>query len=199
VVHTTPGKSNRSEINHPKQWQQQQHHHRETHPANTPFPQQSFAVIGTAVNFGGSVLQSPLIMPMLQLQSVPAHHAGTMTAYLLHNSEKFFPPLNGACTVTNLILTISAYLNRQTSTAAADKLPYLGAALALNLATTAWALGIMVPMNKAMARHAEGLQQNNEDEKSEKELRRLQSRWQKMNYGMLHCLLFDIGGICILG
>jgi hypothetical protein len=48
-----------------------------------------------------------------------------------------------------------------------------------------------------MARHAEGLQQNNEDEKSEKELRRLQSRWQKMNYGMLHCLLFDIGGMCI--
>jgi hypothetical protein len=125
-------------------------------------------------------------MPMLQLQSVPAHHAGTMTAYLLHNSEKFFPPLNGACTVTNLVLTITAYLNRQTSTAAAYKLPYLGAALALNLATTAWALGIMVPMNKAMARHAEGLQQNNEDEKSEKELRRLQTRWQKMNYGMLH-------------
>ena len=146
-------------------------------------PLQSFAVIGTAVNFGGSVLQSPLIMPMLQLQSVPAHHAGTMTAYLLHNSEKFFPPLNGACTVTNLVLTISAYLNRQQSSAAAAKLPYLGAALALNLATTAWALGIMVPMNKAMARHAEGLQKNNEDEKSEKELRRLQSRWQTLNYG----------------
>ena len=154
------------------------------HPANAPSPSQSFAVIGTAVNFGGSVLQSPLIMPMLQLQSVPAHHAGTMTAYLLHNSEKFFPPLNGACTVTNLVLTISAYLNRQQSSAAAAKLPYLGAALALNLATTAWALGIMVPMNKAMARHAEGLQKNNEDEKSEKELRRLQSRWQTLNYGM---------------
>jgi hypothetical protein len=152
-----------------------------THPANTS---QSFAVIGTAVNFGGSVLQSPLIMPMLQLQSVPAHHAGTMTAYLLHNSEKFFPPLNGACTVTNLVLTISAYLNRQQSSAASAKLPYLGAALALNLATTAWALGIMVPMNKAMARHAESLQKNNEDEKSEKELRRLQSRWLKLNYGM---------------
>ena len=133
---------------------------------------------------GGSVLQSPLIMPMLQLRDVPAHHAGTMTAYLLHNSEKFFPPLNGACTLTNLVLTITAYLHRNESSLAASKLPWLGASLALNLATTAWALGIMVPMNKAMARHAEGLQKNNEDEKSEKELRRLQSRWQTLNYGM---------------
>jgi hypothetical protein len=132
-------------------------------------------------------------MPMLQLRDVPAHHAGTMTAYLLHNSEKFFPPLNGACTVTNLILTITAYLNRNQSAAAASKLPWVGASLALNLATTAWALMIMVPMNKAMARHAGALQANNADEKSEKELRRLQARWQKLNYGMLSLeeFLFD--------
>ena len=121
---------------------------------------------------------------MLQLREVPAHHAGTMTAYLLHNSEKFFPPLNGACTLTNRVLTITAYLHRNDSSLAASKLPWLGASLALNLATTAWALGIMVPMNKAMARHAGSLQANNADEKSEKELRRLQARWQKLNYGM---------------
>ena len=138
---------------------------------------------------GGSVLQSPLIMPMLQLRDVPAHHAGTMTAYLLHNSEKFFPPLNGACTLTNLVLTITAYLHRNESSLAASKLPWLGASLALNLATTAWALGIMVPMNKAMARHASSLQANNADEKSEKELRRLQARWQKLNYGTLFFFL----------
>jgi len=130
---------------------------------------------------------------MLQLRDVPAHHAGTMTAYLLHNSEKFFPPLNGACTLTNLVLTITAYLHRNESSLAAAKLPWLGASLALNLATTAWALGIMVPMNKAMARHASSLQANNADEKSEKELRRLQARWQKLNYGMFLLLveLFD--------
>lgn len=131
---------------------------------------------------------------MLQLREVPAHHAGTMTAYLLHNSEKFFPPLNGACTVTNLVLTITAYLHRHESSLAAAKLPWLGASLALNLATTAWALGIMVPMNKAMARHATSLQANNADEKSEKELRRLQARWQKLNYGMF--LAIDEGLIC---
>lgn len=130
---------------------------------------------------------------MLQLRDVPAHHAGTMTAYLLHNSEKFFPPLNGACTLTNLVLTITAYLHRNDSSLAAAKLPWLGASLALNLATTAWALGIMVPMNKAMARHATSLQANNADEKSEKELRRLQARWQKLNYGMFLLIveLFD--------
>ena len=63
----------------------------------------------------------------------------------------------------------------------------------LNLATTAWALSIMVPMNKAMARHATSLQANNADEKSEKELRRLQTRWQKLNYGTFLLLveLFD--------
>lgn len=121
---------------------------------------------------------------MLQLRDVPAVHAGTMTAYLLHNSEKFFPPLNGLCTVTNIALTVAAYLNRTESSAAAAKLPWLGASLALNLATTAYALGIMVPMNKAMARFAGSLQANSADEKSEKELRRLQARWQKLNYGM---------------
>jgi len=133
---------------------------------------------------------------MLQLRDVPAHHAGTMTAYLLHNSEKFFPPLNGACTLTNLILTVNAYLNRNESSLAAAKLPWLGASLALNLATTAWALGIMVPMNKAMARFAANLQANNADEKSEKELRRLQARWQKLNYGTFY---FYLEGLWFIG
>lgn len=106
-----------------------------------------------------------------------------MTAYLLHNSEKFFPPLNGVCSLTNLVLTVATYLNKDSSREAAAKLPYVGAAFALNMATTAWAIGIMVPMNKAMARFAANLEANSEDEISAKELRRLQSRWQKLNYG----------------
>lgn len=120
---------------------------------------------------------------MLQLPQIPVQHAGTMTAYLLHNSEKFFPPLNGACTLTNLILSVASYLNRDSSREAAAKLPYVGAAFALNMATTAWALGIMVPMNKAMAGFAANLEANSQDEKSAKELRRLQKRWQTLNYG----------------
>lgn len=121
---------------------------------------------------------------MLQMSEIPVHHAGKMTAYLLHNSEKFFPPLNGACTLANLIMTITAYLKRNESPAAAAKLPWVGASLALNLATTAWALGIMVPMNKAMARLSEqNLTANSADEKSEKEFRGLQARWRTLNYG----------------
>ncbi|KAK6434868.1 hypothetical protein LTR95_008947 [Oleoguttula sp. CCFEE 5521] len=152
-------------------------------------PLQSFAVIGTAINFGGSALQSPLIMPMLQLPQIPVQHAGTATAYLLHNSEKFFPPLNGACTLSNLILTITAYVNRDSSVVAAAKLPYALAGFALNMATTAWALGIMVPMNKAMTKHAETLERDSTDEKAAKELRRLQKRWQGLNYGRAAIML----------
>lgn len=130
---------------------------------------------------------------MLQHPKVPAHHSGILTDYLLTNSEFFFPPLNGACTLSNLALTVYAYLNRDASAAASAKLPYLGASLVLNLATTAYALGIMVPMNKAMGKLAGSLQANSADEKSEKELRRLQKRWQRLNYGeLLSCCLFGV-------
>ncbi|KAK3063826.1 hypothetical protein LTR53_018748, partial [Teratosphaeriaceae sp. CCFEE 6253] len=126
-------------------------------------PIQAFATLGAAVNFGGSALQSPLIMPMLQLEGVPAVHAGKQTAYLLHNSEKFFPPLNGACTLSNLALTLTAFLHRDSSRVAAEKLPYLATAFGMSIATTAYALLIMVPMNKRMAVLAKNLEQNEGD------------------------------------
>jgi len=131
---------------------------------------------------------------MLQLRDIPVQHAGTMTAYLLHNSEKFFPPLNGVCTLSNLILTVTAYLNKDSSREASVKLPYFAASFGLNIATTLWAILIMVPMNKAMARHAASLEANSEDEKSAKELRRLQTRWQKLNYGELDLVCVEMLG-----
>jgi hypothetical protein len=121
---------------------------------------------------------------MLQLREVPAVHAGRMTAYLLHNSEHFFPPLNAACTLSNLILTITAYLHRDSSRVMAERLPYYAATFGMSVATTAYALLIMVPMNRRMAKMAEQLQVNEQDEKSEKELRELQQRWTLLNYGM---------------
>ncbi|KAI7316188.1 hypothetical protein KC315_g10868 [Hortaea werneckii] len=122
-------------------------------------------------------------MPMLQMPEVPAVHAGKMTAYLLHNSEHFFPPLNMLCTLSNLGLTVFCYLNRDSSSACADKLPFVGTAFGLSVATTAYALGIMVPMNRRMAALSDNLNVNSADDKSEKELRQLQKRWQKLNYG----------------
>merc|ERR1712130_830050 len=103
-------------------------------------PIQAVATLGAAVNFGGSALQSPLIMPMLQMPEVPAVHAGKMTAYLLHNSEHFFPPLNMLCTLSNLGLTVFCFLNRDSSRACA--------------------LGIMVPMTRRMATLADNLNVN---------------------------------------
>ena len=120
---------------------------------------------------------------MLQIPQVPSHHAAQQTAYLLNNSEYFFPPLNAICEVSNLVLGVTSYLYRKESRAASEKLPFFGAAFGLGLATTAYALGIMVPMNRRMVQMAENLERNAEDEKSAKELRRLQQRWQKLNYG----------------
>lgn len=133
---------------------------------------------------GGSALQSPLIMPMLQLSDVPAVHAGKQTAYLLHNSEYFFPPLNMLCTLSNLALAITSYMYKDSSRACAEKLPYVSAAFGMSAATTAYAVLIMVPMNKRMTVLAKNLEANSSDDKSEKELRYLQQRWTKFNLGM---------------
>ncbi|KAK5109626.1 hypothetical protein LTR62_006863 [Meristemomyces frigidus] len=158
-------------------------------------PLQAVATLAAAVNFGGSALQSPLIMPMLQIPSIPAVHAGTATHYLLSHSEHFFPPVNALCTLSNLILTITAYLNRDSSRAAAEKLPYCAASFGLSIATTAYALLIMVPMNKRMGLMAKNLEGNASDEKSEKELRRLQQRWTKLNYGRASLMI----GAAVIG
>ncbi|KAK4989952.1 hypothetical protein LTR66_002185 [Elasticomyces elasticus] len=146
---------------------------------------QVFTTLAAAVNFGGSILQSPLIMPMLMLPAVPARYAGQQTAYLLGNSEYFFPPINLAVTIANIVLTSIAYY--YSSPIAST----LATAVVLNMATTAYALLIMVPMNKKMtvlAGELERAAQKGEDKetsvrKAESELRRLQARWRKLNYG----------------
>lgn len=97
-------------------------------------------------------------------------------------SEYFFPPLNAACTLSNLLTAIIAYLNRDIHSVAAAKLPYLSIATAANIATTAYALLIMVPMNRKQAAIADNLK-HRENENEEKELRRLQKRWSRLNYG----------------
>jgi len=154
-------------------------------------PVQAFVIIATAFNAGGSTLQSPLVMPMLMMPNIPTHYAAQQTAYLLHNSEYFFPPLNGVCTLANVLLTSISYYYSSESAVASAKLPRLAIAAATNLMTTAWALGIMVPMNKKMtvlAKELErGVQLGEEKETKQKtreqELRRLQNRWRKLNYG----------------
>jgi len=105
-------------------------------------------------------------------------------------SEFYFPPLNAACALSNVMLTIVAYLNSSSDSVAAAKLPYLCLATAANIATTAWALLIMVPMNNAQTAIAARLKEK-ENEFEEKELRRLQKKWAQLNYGRA---LIMIGG-----
>lgn len=164
---------------------------------------------------GGSVLQSPLIMPMLQQSNTPVQHAANLTAYLLHNSEYFFPPLNLLCTVSNLALTGLAYYYSRAGASttpsgaatAAAKLPFVATAFALNMATTAWAIGIMVPMNKRMAKNAEKIDKAEKEgarktvaiSGQENEFRGLQRRWQTLNYGraaiMIASSIVSINGL----
>lgn len=134
---------------------------------------------------------------MLQQPYVPAHYAGHMTSYLLHNSEHFFPPLNALCTLGNLIMTGTTYYFSGQSRLAAAKFPRLALATGLSLATTAWAIGIMVPMNKAQTQHATemekavaaGEEKSDNYKRHERELRRLQQRWTKLNYGRAAIML----------
>lgn len=156
-------------------------------------PVQIAATLGAAINFGGSVLQSPLIMPMVTdtIVKVPVHYTAQQTAYLLHNSEHFFPPLNALCSLANLIMTGTAYYYSKSSPTLAAKFPRLAIAAGLNIATTAWALGIMVPMNKKMGKLSveltKGVESGDEKEArhklKEREFRELQKTWRFRNYG----------------
>nr|POE85434.1 hypothetical protein CFP56_43750 [Quercus suber] len=146
-------------------------------------PLQAFAAIGAAVNFGGSALHTPLVMPMLQIPTVPTQYAAKQTAYLLHASEMFFPPANAACTLANLVLTITAFLNRDTNRTAAAKLPFLATATGLSLATTAYALGIMVPINQQLVAYGKKLDVDANDKSAESGFREIQAKWKKLNLG----------------
>lgn len=128
-------------------------------------------------------MQSPLIMPVFQMPEVPAHVASIQVAKLLHDSEYFFPPLNMACTLSHLVLATTCYLNRHSSPSAAEKLPWVSGAFVCSVATTAYALLIMVPRNKRMTFLSVEMNKHMQGGKDEKEFRQIQSTWRKLNYG----------------
>lgn len=128
-------------------------------------------------------MQSPLIMPTLSLDKVPVQYSAQQIKYLVHESEKFFPPLNMLCTLSNVVVAVLAYRSRKTSVEAAAKLPYALAGVALNIATTAWALTIMVPLNQSMTRDAIALETNGNNENASKSLRATLAKWRGLNLG----------------
>lgn len=157
-----------------------------------------FATLANAANFGGSSLQSPLIVPIVQdhVVDVPTHYCAQQMAHLLQTSEFYFPPTNGLSTLSNLILTGTAYYNRDSPVFAA-KLPVMATAFGFNLLVTAYALGIMVPMNKRMVqlskemKKAVGTAQEKDSSFTQKEMefRQIQQKWKRLNLGRAMCMV----------
>lgn len=150
-------------------------------------PVQIATTLGAATNFGGSVLQGPLIMPMVQDEYIklPIKQTSKQLSYLLHNSEFFFPPLNALCSLANLTMTGLSYYYSRDSPILAAKFPYLAAATGLNIATTIIALTIQVPKNKKMTKMADEFSEDSKDESEQRkkvEFRAIQKDWVFMNY-----------------
>jgi hypothetical protein len=114
-----------------------------------------------------------------------------MVKELLRRSEMIFPKLNGVSTASNLVMTIVAYLNRDSPEAAA-KLPWLAASFVFCASVTVYTLTIQAPTNNAMRRAADKLKKDSEDTKTQEDLRVLQLRWQNGNIGARLIELFRI-------
>merc|ERR1711939_772481 len=101
--------------------------------------------ISAAVNFGASGFQTPITMPVLRNENVPAHHASTLVTHLLHVSEIVFPPLNAIGTVGNLAILGGVFANKSEITPEISaKIPYIATSFALSVAVTVYALTVMV-------------------------------------------------------
>jgi hypothetical protein len=122
-------------------------------------------------------------MPMLELPDVPAIYAGKQVRWLLHWSEIIFPKINAVGTVPNLLLAVTCFLKRHDSRVAALKWPVLAAAFACNVGATAWTLVIMSPINNGMRKFSQAVEDRPDDERAEKEFRRLQKKWRAYAYG----------------
>lgn len=121
-------------------------------------------------------------MPMLLIPSIPAKYQAQQMAKLLHNSEFFFPPCNGICSLMNLAVLIASYIHRGSNRAAADKLPWVGAAFGLGMSVTVYTLTIMVPVNNSLKDSNQKLSAAGAGEKEEKEFRQREKKWQRLNY-----------------
>jgi hypothetical protein len=130
-------------------------------------------------------------MPMLQRTDIPAQHRARQNAYLLDASEAYFPRLSIVSTLSNATLLVSSLVVASNATAAsliprwAAKWPIYGAALACNLATTFYALRIMVPHNELIKNLSKKMDKEGEAEaeKNVTKLREMQDWWIRGNYG----------------
>ncbi|EME47463.1 hypothetical protein DOTSEDRAFT_69410 [Dothistroma septosporum NZE10] len=153
-------------------------------------PLQAIVALSAGINCGGSGLQSPLTMPMLELPEVPAVYAGKQLTWLLAKSDGIFPRVNGFGTLSNLALSIICYMKADESRCASEKLPVLFTAFLCNVGATAWTFIFMIPRNNGMRKFAKAMDENPDDKQSEKEFRRLQGEWKKYAIGRATLMLF---------
>lgn len=119
---------------------------------------------------------------MLLMPDVPAKFQSKQADTLLHNSEHIFPPLNGICSLANLAVLIGCFVNRKSNQAAAEKLPFIGAAFGVGISVTVYTLSIMAPINASLRDSDRKLQAASASEKEEKEFRERGKKWQRLNY-----------------
>lgn len=120
---------------------------------------------------------------MLGLSDVPAQYSGRQARYLIKRSEEIMPRVNAFGTMTNLVMTIVAWRYRKSSIAAGAKWPVLLAALTCNIATTAWALLVMVPINGEIRRQTEKLDVDKADAIAERGYRDAVGKWTRRSIG----------------
>jgi hypothetical protein len=136
---------------------------------------------------GASGQPSLLTWPIIELNTVPAIHSGRQARSLLEKSEFIYPRINAAGTITNLTLTIMAYFHRDTHMNASAKWPILLTALACNVATTVWALTVMVPINDNIRKSSNELEHSKDDSEAERNFRRAVITWKKYAVGEFFC------------
>jgi len=147
-------------------------------------PLQCLTTISAAVNFGASGFQTPITMPVLRNENVPAHHASTLVTHLLHVSEIVFPPLNAIGTVGNLAILGGVFANKSEITPEISaKIPYIATSFALSVAVTVYALTVMVPINTTMKNMAARLRKDESDKEAARIFREHQLKWQGYNMG----------------
>lgn len=147
-------------------------------------PLQCLTTISAAVNFGASGFQTPITMPVLRNENVPAHHASTLVTHLLHVSEIVFPPLNAIGTVGNLAILAGVFAQKsQITPEISAKLPYIATSFVASIFVTVYALTVMVPINTTMKAMAQRLRKDESDKEAAATFRACQKKWQAFNMG----------------
>ncbi|KAF2417664.1 hypothetical protein EJ08DRAFT_71204 [Tothia fuscella] len=118
---------------------------------------------------------------MMTDASVPVKHQAHQWSLFLHGAEHIFPPLNAVQTLANVVLSVLVYRASGSTDAAAAKFPKLLLAALCNIATTAFVLSYMGPLNNRMRAIGAELAKDEKGSEAEKKYRKMQKKWTQGN------------------